>query len=287
MTSYRTNARWHGKLAVITIDGKGFTKLRDDLCKTAADLKQLSEKLDLLQNAFHIALMEKWASNENDDRYFYEFIPKDGPEDKGRKPGKLLRFQRLVMAGDDATYLMPAWLAWKFLSAFFAHKWELKWKAQTGLNEGTFALAFRAGVVICHAKAPIHSIRDLAHKLESDVAAEDGKGLANPIAYEVLKSYDFIGSGLEEYRKRKRAGLEAHEALLDGGNLRNVQTRLEQMKKYASSGEIKSAVRWDQALRSLNELLPSVGFQKSDFFHMSQLRDYIFEGNTQWSATSI
>jgi hypothetical protein len=287
MTSYPKEPRWHGKLAVITIDGKGFTKLRDDLCKTAADLKQLSEKLNLLQNAFHIALMEKWASNENDDRYFYRFIPKDGPEDKGRKPGKLLRFQRLVMAGDDATYLMPAWLAWKFLSEFFAQKWELKWTAQTEVNEKTFALAFRAGVVICHAKAPIHPIRDLAHKLESDVAAEDGKGLANPIAYEVLKSYDFIGSGLEEYRWKKRAGLEVHQALLDGGTLGPLQMRLEQMEKYASSGEIKSPVRWDEALRSLNELLPGVEFQESDFFHMSQLRDYIFERNTQWSATSI
>lgn len=287
MTSYRTNARWHGKLAVITIDGKGFTKLRNDLCKTAADLKQFSDKLNLLQDTFHIALMGKWASDKNNDRYFYKFIPTDGPEDRGRKPGQLLRFQRLVMAGDDATYLMPAWLAWEFLSEFYAQKWELKWAAQTGEAETTFALTFRAGVVICHAKASIHPIRDLAHKLESDVAAEDGKGLANPIAYEVLKSYDFIGPGLEDYREKKRAGLKRHEALLDGGTLGPLQTRLEQMGISASSGEIKNPLRWDDALESLRKTAPGMGFQKSDFFHMSQWRDYIFERNTQWSATSI
>lgn len=296
MTDCPKKPRWHGKLAVICIDGKGFTSLRNDLCKTAADLNQFSDKLNELLNGFHIALMEKWVQNEEDSRYFYTFAPNDEKGARNRPAGQLLRFQRLVTAGDDATYLMPAWLAWEFLTIFFGRDWKWQWEVQPGAGTSqakadaidalkTSGLTFRTGVVICHAKASIHPVRELAHTLESDVAAEDGKYLANSIAYEVLKSYDFIGSGLEEYRKKKRAGLEAHEALLDGGNLDSLQRRLEQMQKDASSGEIKSPLRWGDTLKRLNEtaeLPASCGkYQLGDLFHMSQWRDYIFDRSTQ------
>jgi hypothetical protein len=217
--------------------------------------------------------MGKWAVDENNSRYFFDFAPKNGAEDRGRKPGKLLRFQRLVMAGDDATYLMPAWLAWEFLTEFYVRKWELKWIAQAGEEEKTFALEFRAGVVICHAKASIHPVRNLAHTLESEVATSDaGTLVTNPVAYEVLKSYDFVGSGLEEYRKKKRAGLQPHEALLEGKEIGNLEDRLTELKEKASSSEIKTPLRWHETLARLND--PK--FQKGDLYHLSQWRDYIF-----------
>jgi hypothetical protein len=289
MTNYPDDPRWHGKLAVICIDGKGFTKLRSELCTTAADLKQFSDELNARLNQFHIALMEKWAQNEGDSRYFYDFTPKDNAEARKRPAGKLMRFQRLVTAGDDAKYLMPAWLAWEFLKDFFEQDWRWDWPVDGEMNavkktaiDGlkTTGLTFRAGVVICHAKAPIHSVRDLAEALESEVADKDGEQLKHPIAYEILKSYDFIGPAVEEYRKKKRAGLEPHEALLDGGTMGQLERRLKQLKGDASSGEIKSPLRWADTLTRLKkaaELPEGCGeYQLSDFFHMSQWRDFIF-----------
>ena len=274
MTGHSEKKRWNGRLAVICIDGKGFTGLRQRLCKDGESLKWFSDELARLQEAFHANLMDGWRKATASDRYFFPYFPSAEDRQPGRVPGQLLRLQRLVSAGDDSTYLMPAWLAWEFLEKFFSHPWILNHRVEG--NEAAepqeIQLSFRAGVVICHAKAPIHPIHDLAQKLESVVAAKDGRSMQNPIAYEVLKSFDFVGAGIEEYRKQKRACLEPHEALLDGKEIANLECRLKELKEKASSGEIKTPLRWHDTLARLKD--PK--FQKGDLYHLSQWRDYIF-----------
>jgi hypothetical protein len=270
MTECKGDKRRTGRLAVISIDGKGFTKLRSDLCRNLNELRSFSDQLVEQQKSFMSELLKVWTGNLSDPRYFQSYNPR--PEDaKRRTAGPLFRFQRLVTAGDDAVYLMPAWLAWEFLTKFFEHQWKLTRPLAEGRTE-TRLLNFRAGVVICHAKAPIHPIRRLAHTLESEVAAEDGKSLENPVAYEVLKSFDFIGASLKEYREQKRACLQPREALLEGKEIARLKIRLQELQTKASSGEIKTPLRWLDTLKSLND--PK--FQPGDLYHLSQWRDYIF-----------
>jgi hypothetical protein len=306
MTTYetgggiRTNGRWNGRLAVISIDGRHFGQIRSALCKYVSDLEWFTSELVKRQDEFRKKLAESWVKKNGDTDFArYMFLYSPPVASTGAKPDEAqrierlrqiygdyeeprLRLQRVITAGDDAVYLMPAWLAWEFLRIFFKSEWKLspntkgQEKALVECQEkglvSNGALTFRAGVVICHAKAPIHPIRELAHKLESDVAAEDGKTLVNPIAYEVLKSFDFVGAGLNEYRERKRACLEPHEALIDGQEIANLECRLRELKEKASSGEIKTPLRWHETLARLND----PNFQKGDLYHLSQWRDYIF-----------
>lgn len=289
----RDRSRRDGRLAVIHIDGKEFTKVRGKLCTNAANLAWFSKALTDLQEVFHSELMAGWTKDSKNSRYFFYYDPKNDPEKRRDKAGWLLRFQRLITAGDDATYLMPAWLAWEFLERFFTWNWKLvpTTPEQTDALQGCCGkgltaegkLTFRAGVVICHAKAPIHPILDLAHKLESEVAAEDGESLEHPIAYEVLKSFDFIGAGLSKYRERKRAGLSPIDVLLDGKDLRkqdgadrsSLHLRLETGNDKIRSGDIKNPACWSRIKEKYGPIIPN-DFIPSDAFHLSQLRDYIF-----------
>jgi hypothetical protein len=258
--------RHHGKIAVISIDGKGFTYLRNKYCQHTAGIQQFSRALVSAQQTFLDSLLAAWATNET-DRFFFPYRPTAEEERVGVKPGNLLRFQRLVTAGDDAVYLMPAWLAWEFLEKFFNHPWTL---TLTGKDDNdkevqvAVPLAFRAGVVICSAKAPIHPIRDLAGRLEAEIARETANpGIKNPVAYEILKSFDLIGPRLDEYRKERRKSLTAAQIVLDGTTMSATKTRLEKMNGECPSAEIKNWQRWPSG-------------QESDAYHLSQWRDYIF-----------
>jgi hypothetical protein len=287
MTEWKGNPRWNGRMAVISIDGKGFGRLWTELCQNADDVREFSEQLLRAQDAFHGDLIS--ASERTPEKYYVNYSPNREEMARGRAAGRLFRLQRLVAAGDDSVYLMPAWLAWEFLERFFDRRWVLMgelaqraWALDAKKNgehaEGErpvpnpnpFPLSFRAGVVICHAKAPIHPIRELAHRLESEVAKRDGKEIANPVAYEVLKSFDFIGPGLTEYRERKRAGLAASQVLLNGGKLKDLYDVLHDLNKTEPSSHIKNP-------RFRRETNGNLRNDAADRYHLSQWRDYLFE----------
>jgi hypothetical protein len=263
MTKYARKEQWSGKLALISIDGKGFGKLSSSLVKNAADLKWFSQELTRNQSEFWDSVRGAWAADKKDAHYFLDFIPDDDEKARGRQEGQLFRLQRLMTAGDDAVYLMPAWLAWEFLEMFFKHPWQLREidalsKADdvAMLHSPPKPLEFRVGVVICSAKAPIHPIHSLARELEG-LGRRDG----NPIAYEVLKSFDIVGQSLEGYRKKRRGPLNESEIVLDGNALVDTKARLIQLGQDHTSAEIKNPARWPKG-------------KESDAYHLSQWRDY-------------
>ncbi len=263
MTTYEKGRehRWNGRLAVISIDGSGFGRLRTSLSRDAAGFARFSGELQGMQERFWSKLTQKWSERRPREHYFYSYEPNGKPEDRGRSKGDLLRLQRLMSAGDDAVYLMPAWLAWPFLDAFFSFNWELTFDDQL------IPLKFRAGVVICNAKAPIHPIRDLAQKLESKVAKEAGGGMSDPIAYEILKSFDLLGARLEDYRAERRPkGLGGADVLLEGKKLGDLFGKMKLLDREQASSTIKCPERWPSEWSAAD---------RRTAVHLSQWRDFL------------
>jgi len=270
MTEHKEK-RLDGRLAVISIDGKGFTKLRGRLCRNFDDQRWFSDQLATLQTGFFEKLLNEWKDKTGDS---YNYFPKSEDLQEG-ETSPWLRLQRLMSAGDDAVYLMPAWLAWEFLTKFFTGDWKLNPETEdqraailelTSNGEMTAkGLSFRARVVICSAKAPIHPIRDLAHQLESEIAKNDtDSDVKNPVAYEILKSFDFIGpSKLRGYREKRRTDkLNAADLVLEGSALAAKKDQLIQLDNKYSSAEIKNPKRWPKG-------------EEAGAYHLSQWKDYI------------
>jgi hypothetical protein len=265
-----------GKIAVISIDGNGFTDIRNKYCQHMAGMQQFSAQLVEKQREFLDFLLAEWTKTETDPKlapkYFFPYMPSEDDKKIGRKPGNLLRFQRLVTAGDDAVYLMPAWLAWDFLERYFNHTWRLTlpFKDDNGHEMvEEVPLFFRAGVVICSAKAPIHPIRELAGQLEGEIGREAvNAGIENPVAYEILKSFDLIGPRLRDYRMQRAGELKLSDLILDGKKLSDKVTAFQKLDKKYSSAVIKNPRRW-------TEIEECDDYQISDAYHLSQWKGYL------------
>ena len=258
------------KLAVISIDGIGFGGHFNRHSEDGAQLREFSDAMTKLQKGFEDSLLAKWlamkhAPEEERRDYFIDKLSDDKfAEDKDVEeldPSdanvRLLRLQRLVTAGDDSLYLMPAWLAWEFLETFFEQKWEIT------IAGAHTELAFRVGMVLCHHNAPIHRIRELAGRLAYQASKDGGDKIANPIAYEVLKSFDLIGPDLAKYREdRVHRKLSPDQMLLDGKKLETMRDELRKLEQERTAGEIKDPARW-KAAEAVNA------------YHLSQLSDFL------------
>jgi hypothetical protein len=131
--------------------------------------------------------------------------------DIDKESRKVIRFEALLWAGDDITFIVPARLGWvvaRALAEIFAS------------NELNAAI----GLIFCHHDAPIARIRALADSLCKHVKAYDRQQtLAFPL---VLESFDHIGRGLADYlKKRAPTGQENSFFVLDADAMRNLQTQ--------------------------------------------------------------
>ena len=247
----------HGRLAVITVDGLAFGATIQELCKTGVEFREFSDQLQSAQKAFITTLVDAWAANPDCDLHFNsERAREDDPASERR----VLRFQQLVSAGDDATYLMPAWLAWDFLDRFFKHSWVVD-PTKTGAER---RLKFRAGVVLCHHNAPIHRIRGLADDLAALAKKQATPAITHPIAYEVLKSFDLVGSDLDVYRARRSGGLSPVDLLLDGATLKTTSDEMIALDRDPAVpiGDVKNPARRPKG-------------REPTAYHLSQWRDFL------------
>ena len=90
----------------------------------------------------------------------------------------MFRLETLLWGGDEIIWVVPAWKGWELLQFFFT---EFRYPASAPLT-------FSAGLVFCHKKAPIHTIRSLAGKLVSHLKGRS----ENRFLYRVLESFDHI-----------------------------------------------------------------------------------------------
>jgi hypothetical protein len=205
--------------------------------------------------------LDNWAEETKSNRYFSTEIPKSAEPPSGKR---LLRFQRLVTAGDDSTYLLTAYLAWEFLTLFFATHRKIV------VQNHDITLSYRIGLVICHDHAPVHRVRELAHEL-GELARSDNEEIKNPIAYEILKSFDLVGPSLKDYRNLRVQGrIPASALVLDGMQLEGTFGRLKSLSDRLPFSRAKDSSRWEK-------LWEDFAIYPFEAFHLSQLRDFIFQ----------
>jgi hypothetical protein len=165
------------KLAVFYVDGNSFgQKGRDSFRdKGAAGFGQWS---DDIQKHHRKLLHDLLLVADADPRW------KNGPS---------IRLETLLWGGDEILFVVPAWKGWELAKWFFAQKHELP--------DGT--LSYSAGMVFCHAKAPIKNVTALAKEKIAETAKEIGRPIdKHRLSYEVLESFDDIHGDLKEYRRR-------------------------------------------------------------------------------------
>ncbi len=164
------------KLAVLSFDGNDFGAQTGQM--SPQKLQDFSRRIQLQHTTYLRALADS---------------------DEFRKHGRYkekIQLELLVYGGDEITLVVPAWLGWHALSELY------RTLGETGANE-----TYSAGLVFCHAKTPIHSVRRLVGDLV-DVAKDarfyDGTGgKGNRATYQVLESFDALGRGVEDHLKER------------------------------------------------------------------------------------
>jgi hypothetical protein len=115
-----------------------------------------------------------------------------------------LRFETLIWGGDELLWVMPAWQGWKVASTFFQVVRAAENMEQSRVSVDVGQLSYSAGLVFCHAEAPIQRIWALAENLAEEAKAA-GKGLSsedagNLLCYATLESFDQLSPSLKSAR---------------------------------------------------------------------------------------
>lgn len=273
LTADPAKGNLHHKMAVIFLDGNGFGKLQDRLCRTPADQKDFDHAVQRCRREFLKSLLEDsvfrdvggWVSQA--DRY---------------------RIETLLWGGDEMIFVVPAWQGWPLLSVFYEKSKDWKFRDEKLTHAG--------GVVFCHHNAPISRIKDLAEQLAQLVKAKPRND--NLFTYQVLESFDHIGRDLLEFRKdRVPLGHDASELILPGANMGIVQTRLPILREglprrklyqliqllqtdLPGARKMEEGIR-EQLLRDpdscqpFKEIEAYFGQTQTMWFHIAELWDYI------------
>lgn len=218
-----TFRRLDGKLAVFFADGNGFGKLRDKHCPNIGALQEFDGQLRTRQREFLHRLLCV-ANHEG------------RPQWTNDSEGGVIRLEVLKWAGDDILIIVPAWCGWMLLEMFFGHSWSLT------LGGIDVPVSFKAGLVYCNHKAPIHRVTDLAEAL-ADTFARSVE-LKHRVAYEVLESFDHVGLDPKGVRETRAHPLPPERLVLDA-------------EQVATIGKTFNALRRGLPRAQLYELIQS------------------------------
>ena len=100
---------------------------------------------------------------------------------------QLLRLEVLLWGGDEAYFVVPAWLGFELVQLFYecSADWAI------GTEDGSVPLTHAGGLVFCHVKTPIDRIRVAAATLADRIKEHAGDSLENSFDYLVLESIDY------------------------------------------------------------------------------------------------
>jgi hypothetical protein len=166
------------KMAVVYFDGNRFGAVR----KAVGD-ETFSRTVSALRRDLMAAILSPdsayWAAPARAGwhRHFFE---------DGRTT-----LETILWGGDEMMWVVPAWLAWPLLTAFFDQT--------EGWNVEGHPLTHAGGVVMCDRKTPIRQVKALAGDL-ADIAKGDRTRSA--VQIEVLESIDIPEGYLARQRER-------------------------------------------------------------------------------------
>ena len=169
------------KVAVLRFDGNSF----GNIVKSCSGPKELGE--------FSV------RTRDQQEEFFRRLVATPGFRNHGWKRGSAgwdkLRLEILVYGGDEVTFVVPAWLGWEALHCFYetAREWP---------EFGGWPVSYSGGVVFANHKVPIHAVRDLGSALADeakDRRTRAGLEKGNLAAYQVLESFDSVGTDVSEF----------------------------------------------------------------------------------------
>ena len=105
-----------GKLAIIYLDGNGFTKLRETYCHTAEALRKFDSCVQDYRRQFLTAFLQ----HIKDDPHF-------------KTDAGVLRLETLLWGGDELILVVPAWKGLQTLHAFYAQSEHWKFEGEPRL----------------------------------------------------------------------------------------------------------------------------------------------------------
>jgi hypothetical protein len=274
----------NGKLAYIYLDGNKFGSVAR-ACETADEAGRWSDCVQSNQDSFLNWLLRVRAGAGPQTPWHWSGtsqvnvggeVPKD----------RAFRIETLLWGGDEIVLVVPAWCGWWVLGSFFAHYGRLPWRLggdppRTHFNAGNrYKLSHGAGIVFCHAKAPIQRIIKLAKHLADGPKALGTNGplpeaYADYFAYQALESFDHLGAEPDELRKRQLPPclrtLSPDPLILSGAGMLGVFEPMEQFRQRFPRSRIHRLVRLfqseageglDRACQMAGEELSRAGAEK-------------------------
>jgi len=203
-----------GKYAFISLDGNRFGGIRDQVCDSETLLQNFQKKIqqDIRTTALKNILE-------------YAQTSKSFKRDKGE-----IRLEILMWGGDEIDIVVPEWQAWKTLKIFFDSTKNEKFE---NLN-----LTHSAGVVFCHANAPILHIRSLASSLCNSAKKllpakiEDLTSSHNLISFLTLDSFDQINCEIDTFVNSFCQPATIQDLVIEAKEMEDLEENLLQIKRY-------------------------------------------------------
>ncbi len=269
----------NGKIALLYVDGNRFGKIQADKCTTEEAQAQWDQMCQgQRRKALQAILKQAWDQEHpdwTDPRWWNYSNPKEWR----------LRLETLLWGGDELLWVVPAWQGLQVAQTFFeaierrqpAPAAELKrdhWGApvssqsrgirnldrkpskgkETAVGQQHAEakvdfgiLTYSAGLVFCHAEAPIQRVWDLAHELAEE-AKQAVHREANALSYTVLESFDQLGESLQAARLRQLPFSPSDEATDVAKRLTDTGQRLDRtvIRSEELAGLLK-AIQWMKA----------------------------------------
>lgn len=165
-----------GKLAVFYADGNGFGKVRETM-----PIKEFSSKLGKFRKSLLRAILEWYVAGAKGDAWDAFAVREVYHDDQGHRFETMgLRFETLLWGGDEVLFVMPAWLAFPFVSGFL--KTTAGWEKIGGVQ-----LTHAIGVAIADRKTPIRQLTQIA-MTAADLAKEAGLRDRDTVTFEIYES---------------------------------------------------------------------------------------------------
>lgn len=265
------------KMAVIYLDGNGFGKIQEQTIEERGDLERWDDDVQKKRRELLRSFLEKIAI--------------DPHWQTGSAVERRIRLETLLWGGDDICWVVPAWKGWESLRYFFevSKNWSFEGKD----------LTHAAGIVFCHHKAPIHTIRhetDLLVRLAKKRTRDQSS-----FAYLVLESFDHVSGDPEAFwEKRLPKDWNATRGTVLAGEMKRFEDlrldlrdlpklRLLQICRHLQAGQIGEAKKVaGRALLRLDGLTPETrdwltgpgespmpDAAQAAWVHLAELWDYI------------
>ncbi|HSY50725.1 MAG TPA: hypothetical protein VLC46_18105 [Thermoanaerobaculia bacterium] len=178
-----------GKIAVVYFDGNKFGRIQKG-CKRP-DLEAFDRTVKRYRGQALQRLLQSIV---------------DAPD--GWLAGEEIRLETLLWGGDELIWVVPAWKGWSVLRLFYEVSRDWRFNPETKPVE---PLTHAGGVVFCHRVAPIHRMTELAKKLadsckewfDREPKPPNDHASRDVFAYQVLESFDHIGTEFETFRETR------------------------------------------------------------------------------------